>query len=301
MRILGIIFAALCFSSIALAQTAPPLIVSDSQTQFSLDGKKWSPAVIAWVHPAWPAMKDAQWLWTAYKVSPDEALKGSPIVTFKRSFVVKANNAGRATLQLTADNAYEASFNGKVLGSNGPLDAASSLDQDWRTFDTYDVLLKPGVNTLMVRAVNYHSPGATRDPEANPGGLVYKLTAAPTLAKTLAAGGKAEVYGIHFDIDKSLIKPDSKPVLDEIAALLKNEPKLKVEISGHTDSTGASEHNKLLSRQRADAVVLALGKNYGIVADRMIAAGYGDSKPVATNDTPDGRTLNRRVEIGNLP
>jgi len=300
MNILRILLVLLFLPAIAQAQAqAPPLVASDTHTEFSLDGKKWSPAIVAWIYPGWPTMKDALWIWSSYKVSPEEALNGSPVITFRRTFTVKAR--GRATLQITADNGYEASFNGKLLGSNGPMDPKSGNDQDWHTFDTYDVPLNPGPNTLTIRAVNYHSPGATRDPEANPGGLVFKLAGAPTLARTLAAGGKAEVYGIHFDIDKATIKPESKPVLDEIAALLKSEPALRVEISGHTDSTGASDHNMTLSKQRADAVVGALGKDYGIAAARMSAAGYGDTRPVAGNDTPDGRTENRRVEIRKLP
>jgi outer membrane protein OmpA-like peptidoglycan-associated protein len=300
MRVFGIILAALALPATASAQVAPkPVIASDVHTEFSLDGKKWSPAIATWTYPGWPMMKEAQWIWITYKVAPTEALNGSPVVTFRRSFMVK--EPGRATLQITADNAYEARFDGQLLGSNGALDAKSSSDQDWHTFDTYDVVLRPGLNILTIRAVNYHSPGATNDPEMNPGGLIYKLTVAPTLAKTLAAGSKAEVYGIHFDTDKSVIKPDSKPVLNELAALLTTEPRLKVEISGHTDSTGGSEHNIALSKQRAAAVVTALSQQYGIDPERMNAAGFGDTRPVADNGTPEGRTQNRRVEIRKIP
>src|SRR5262249_5677896 len=163
-------------------------------------------------------------------------------------------------------------FNEMLLGSNGPLDAASNADQNWNSFDTYDVLLRPGINTLTVRAVNYHSPGATEDPEQNPGGLVFKLTGQASLQKTLPSGSKAEVLGIHFEIDKWNIKSDSGPVLSESAAALAQEPTLRVEISGHTDGTGDAGHNRLLSRQRANAVVAGLARSYGVSAKRLTAA-----------------------------
>ena len=278
---------------------APPLVASDDKTEFTFDGMHWHPAVLAWNYPGWPQMNGAKWIWTTYLVSSEEAFSGSKIVTFRRSFGGKS--AGRATLLITADNAYEASFNGKVLGSNGPVDAKSNLDQDWHTFDTYDVVLKPGANVLTVRAVNTHSPFGTHDPHENPGGVVFKLMAAPTLTKTVESGGKAEIYGIHFDVDQAVIKPDSKPVLDEIAAMMRAAPGLKIEISGHTDSTGSADHNRGLSERRASAVVAALGTNYRIVRDRMTPKGFGNTEPVATNDTPEGRTANRRVEIRKLP
>ncbi len=155
-------------------------IPSDTQTEFSLDGKSWSPAVTTWVHPSWPKLDGATWIWRVGKVSKDEAVNGSPIVTFRRKFTLPAGSGNQGTLQITADNAYEASLNGKVIGSNGVLDAASSSDQQWHGFDTYTVALQPGENELIVRAINYHSPlGEAADGETNPGGVVFSLAVAP--------------------------------------------------------------------------------------------------------------------------
>lgn len=109
--------------------------------------------------------------------------------------------------------------------------------------------------------------------------------------------GKQVIYGILFDTDKADIKPDSKPQLDEMAALMKANPALRVFIVGHTDNQGSVEHNLGLSQRRADAVARALTTQYAIAPARMVARGLGQFAPVATNDNDDGRAKNRRVEI----
>ena len=103
--------------------------------------------------------------------------------------------------------------------------------------------------------------------------------------------------GIHFDFDKATIKPESKPALDEAARILKENPSIKVEIQGHTDSRGSDEYNLKLSNARAKSVVSYLVQDGGIDAVRLTAKGFGESKPTATNDTDAGRALNRRVEF----
>jgi len=117
------------------------------------------------------------------------------------------------------------------------------------------------------------------------------------MAKALAETGKIDIYGILFDTDKTDIKPASTPTLEQVAKLLKDDPALKLEVAGHTDSTGDKDHNAKLSDGRAVAVVQSLIKTYGIDAARLQAKGYGDTKPVAPNDTEDGRAKNRRVEL----
>jgi len=101
---------------------------------------------------------------------------------------------------------------------------------------------------------------------------------------------------IRFDTDKATIQPESVAVVEQIAALLKANPDLKVGIEGHTDSTGTPERNKKLSDERAKAVVAAVAAK-GIPAARMTPAGFGQDRPVADNRTEDGRAKNRRVEI----
>jgi OOP family OmpA-OmpF porin len=106
--------------------------------------------------------------------------------------------------------------------------------------------------------------------------------------------------GVEFDVGKSDIKPLSYPILDEVLEVLEKNPGLRVEIAGHTDSTGAASFNQTLSEQRAKAVM-----NYfvsqGISSARLYPKGYGPSMPIASNDTAEGRARNRRVELKPIP
>ena len=133
--------------------------------------------------------------------------------------------------------------------------------------------------------------------ESKPAVVESKPVDSATLNSSLASTGQVNVYGIHFDFDKADVKAESKPQLDEIAKLLTANPALKLRVTGHTDSIGTSTHNQELSGRRADAIVAALEKNYAIAANRLSAAGLGSSAPVASNDTVQGRALNRRVEL----
>ena len=94
-----------------------------------------------------------------------------------------------------------------------------------------------------------------------------------------------------------MIKPESRPTLDEIAKLLRAQPQLNVVIVGHTDSQGTFDHNMDLSRRRAEAVAAELAKSYKIAAARLRTAGVGFLAPVGSNASDDGRALNRRVEL----
>ena len=101
---------------------------------------------------------------------------------------------------------------------------------------------------------------------------------------------------INFDTGQSTIKPDSQPVLDEIVALMKNNPALKISVEGHTDNVGDAKKNKTLSAQRAKGVVEALVKQ-GVETKRLSATGFGQDRPIADNSTEKGRVENRRVEL----
>ena len=107
---------------------------------------------------------------------------------------------------------------------------------------------------------------------------------------------KIITHGITFDIDKSDIKPESMGTLNMIVGVLKSNPDLKFEIDGHTDNTGEAAHNLTLSQQRADAVETQLIK-MDIDASRLTTKGFGDTKPIDSNDTPAGKANNRRVEF----
>ena len=120
---------------------------------------------------------------------------------------------------------------------------------------------------------------------------------ADALAKDIARTGHVAVYGIYFDTGKADIKPESEPILQEIAKLLQQNPELKLYIVGHTDNVGDLTYNIELSQARADAVVTKLVSEYSINAKRLEAQGVGFLAPVASNKTEEGRAKNRRVEL----
>jgi len=117
------------------------------------------------------------------------------------------------------------------------------------------------------------------------------------LSASLAAAGRANVYGILFDYDQDAVKPESKPALDEIAAVLNGNPALLLKVIGHTDNVGGEAYNLDLSSRRAANVSAALVGGYGINPARLKFEGAGFSRPIESNDTEEGRAKNRRVEL----
>jgi outer membrane protein OmpA-like peptidoglycan-associated protein len=101
---------------------------------------------------------------------------------------------------------------------------------------------------------------------------------------------------VFFDFNKATIKPVSYALLDDVAQALKDNPKIKVEVQGHTDSVGDDNFNLKLSQKRAESVRNYLIKK-GISSDRMDPKGYGENVPIADNRTKEGRDQNRRVEF----
>jgi outer membrane protein OmpA-like peptidoglycan-associated protein len=127
--------------------------------------------------------------------------------------------------------------------------------------------------------------------------MAYKMVDASKMAKSIAETGHIALYGIYFDSNKTEVKPDSKPTLEEIAKLLKADPELELVVVGHTDNQGAGQYNMDLSKRRAASVVDVLVKDYGIAAKRLSFVGVGYLSPVASNESEDGRAKNRRVEL----
>ena len=120
---------------------------------------------------------------------------------------------------------------------------------------------------------------------------------APDMRSKLMTEGKLVTYGIYFDVNKDVVKPESYGTLKGIADVLKENPDVRVKIVGHTDSDGADAANLDLSKRRGASVKAELVKNFGIDALRLESDGLGESKPVAPNDTPVNTALNRRVEF----
>jgi outer membrane protein OmpA-like peptidoglycan-associated protein len=114
--------------------------------------------------------------------------------------------------------------------------------------------------------------------------------------KNVAVGSKIILKNIFFDFDKASLRPESTNELERLIKLLNDIPSMKIEMGGHTDSKGSDEYNQKLSQARCESVVNYLvGK--GISKERLVAKGYGESQPIATNDTDEGRQMNRRTEF----
>ncbi|MBP1688640.1 MAG: hypothetical protein H6Q33_4783, partial [Deltaproteobacteria bacterium] len=107
---------------------------------------------------------------------------------------------------------------------------------------------------------------------------------------------KIVLRSVHFDFDKATLKSEAKPILDEAVQVLKQEGSVDIVVEGHTDSVGTDQYNLGLSRRRAETVRTYLVE-HGVARSRITAEGLGESKPVASNDTADGRAQNRRVEL----
>lgn len=122
------------------------------------------------------------------------------------------------------------------------------------------------------------------------------LVKADEMASQITQNGRIALYGILFDTDKAVIRPDSEPTLAEIAKLLKDNGSLRILVVGHTDTDGSFEYNRGLSQRRADAVVESLAAK-GVSRQRLFPVGVSFASPVATNATEEGKAKNRRVEL----
>ena len=127
--------------------------------------------------------------------------------------------------------------------------------------------------------------------------LVDTARMAGGIERQLGESGRAVVYGIYFDFASAVIKPESEPVLAEIASALRTHADWNLAIEGHTDAIGDSRSNLALSEQRAAAVRSALVERYQVTGERLSPRGFGESRPKATNLTLEGRAENRRVEL----
>jgi outer membrane protein OmpA-like peptidoglycan-associated protein len=121
-----------------------------------------------------------------------------------------------------------------------------------------------------------------------------------TLREQLDEAGRIVTHGILFDSGSDKIKGESYQTLKEIGQLLTDDPKLRLSIEGHTDSDGTDDYNLKLSQRRSESVRTYLIENYKVDGNRLESKGWGESKPIDTNNTPEGKANNRRVELVKL-
>lgn len=124
----------------------------------------------------------------------------------------------------------------------------------------------------------------------------FKLAEGGNAIATALSAGKFVTHGINFDVNKSVIRPESMGVLSEVAKYLRANPAVSFEVGGHTDSDGSDEANLALSQSRADAVQKQL-ISMGVNPNQLKTKGYGESSPIDVNTTPSGKANNRRVEF----
>ncbi len=126
----------------------------------------------------------------------------------------------------------------------------------------------------------------------------FRITdASPDMRSKLLTEGKLVSYGIYFDVNKDLVKPESYGTIKEIATVLQENPNVKIKIVGHTDSDGDNNSNLDLSKRRAASVKNALVKDFSVEETRIVTDGKGENEPVAPNDNSTNKSLNRRVEF----
>jgi outer membrane protein OmpA-like peptidoglycan-associated protein len=182
---------------------------------------------------------------------------------------------------------------------HGKEDVNDANDVDWQYLE------KKTSGTLEFRAPVEGGAWDFRMNENESGGreiasvsfTVGAQVSAADLARQIKAQGRVSLYGIRFATGKADLDATATATLTEVGKLLKSDPSLSLRIEGHTDDVGDEASNQDLSRRRAEAVRSYLVQREGIAAARLTAEGFGESRPVAKNDTPAGKAQNRRVEL----
>jgi outer membrane protein OmpA-like peptidoglycan-associated protein len=151
------------------------------------------------------------------------------------------------------------------------------------TVEISDVSMKDGFQKILEASLEKDKAGQT-------------FPVSSSAANSLEKNGRAVIYGINFDFNSDVIKPESRHTLEKITTLLNEHPIWRLTIEGHTDNIGGASFNQTLSEKRAAAVKKYL-TNSGIEESRLNTMGMGVSQPVASNETEVGRAQNRRVEL----
>ncbi len=249
-----------------------------------------------------PRMKNKTYLPDQFTIEYD--LFGNPGVYPLNVALVNADD--NATFHVGRDEAqYEGPIS--IAGALPPAIREDAFDNKWHHVavvyrkpqmkiyvDQYRVLTVPDTKfvpqSLIFEGIgDQEKPITFRNVRVASGGGMNMVGKKFTDAKIVT-------HGINFDVDKATLRPESMGTLNQIKAVMASDPTLKFEIDGHTDNTGSAPHNLALSQQRADAVKAQL-VSMGISADRLTTKGYGDTNPIASNDTQDGKANNRRVEF----
>jgi len=190
---------------------------------------------------------------------------------------------------IITDKKTQQPINAKLVSTNKPdLPQSITVDNGKYSFEVH----KFGWYTLSASAEGYLNTMDSVSIENDEVTTIIKnLALAP-----IEIGVTVRLKNIYFDFDKTTLKPESFVELNKVVDLLKQNPSLEIEIEGHTDSKGSDQYNKDLSQGRAQSVVDYIATQ-NISKDRLTAKGFGESKPIDTNETEAGKANNRRVEF----
>jgi len=203
-------------------------------------------------------------------------------------------------ISLRADARYRMDGNStKAFGANDFGDAIISVGLNFALGQKAQPMPKPEPAPAPVA-----EPAPAPMPEPAPAPVAQPEPAAPALktpqAQQLDQAKSGDVVvileGVNFAFDSARLRPDAITILDEAVTVLNRRKDISVDVVGHTDSTGTKQYNQGLSERRAKSVYDYF-VNKGIAADRLTTKGYGETKPIASNATREGRAKNRRVEL----
>lgn len=226
---------------------------------------------------------------------PDQYDEFSPYGNFGVGFVTQDLGKG---VHLRAEGRYIYDHIKVPSGDEGMEDVRVSVGLEISLWDKPEVTVAPEATTQVVEVVT-----STGLEDADGDGIVDGRDKCPGTPPNTRVDGDGcplpkvlQLRGVTFEFNKSTLRPDSKTVLDTVVEIMKRYPDMQVELAGHTDNVGSDEYNQKLSERRAESVRQYL-VNAGIPSGNMTSAGYGEKEPIATNDTDEGRELNRRTEL----
>jgi OOP family OmpA-OmpF porin len=228
-------------------------------------------------------------------VFPDEADEFSGYGNAGLGFVTGDLGKG---VHLRAEGRYIYDTFEARTGASGIEDVRVNVGLEFALWDKPEVTVAPEAKTQVVEVVK-----TTGLEDSDGDGIVDSRDKCPGTPPNTRVDGDGcplpkvlQLKGVTFEFNKSRLRPDSKTVLDTVVEIMKRYPDMQVELAGHTDNVGSDEYNQKLSEQRAESVRQYL-INAGIPSGNMTSAGYGEKEPIATNDTDEGRELNRRTEL----
>ena len=244
----------------------------------------------------------AQWGFRLYKCTNEKSWDGGA-VPGKAGFAFGVEYFGRPYYR-----AYNNNLDGEFWDQKGAMDDEKNYQKKDQKYHMSVWVQKTRVRVYQNETKIFDVPRAIPDQalkfdrirfeeEAAYVSNIRIAVGAPDMRNKLMTEGKLVTYGIYFDVNKDVVKPESYGTLKEIAAILNEVPDVKVKILGHTDADGADAANLDLSKRRAASVKAELAKSFNVNGDRLITDGMGESQPVSPNDTPSNKALNRRVEF----